>query len=518
MRFFLAITATIALCAPLAQAQEHQRYDLREHTGDYRGHQLGWSISGLGDANADGFDDYLIGTIDDDTIASNAGSVALHSGSTGAVLLEIYGTAQEEKLGMGLKPIGDYDQDGCPDFCVSSLQGPNAPNDAPTFQYRSGKTGQIFLEFHGRADEWGGNFFDMVGDLNGDGFPELLNGSANYDAQGNRDSGAATIYSGSDGSVLFRVEGSAPWKILGRSVCGLGDITGDGITDFTISQEYQVDFYSGSDFTLIRSLTSSNRQFGRATTAAGDADRDGTPDILIGDDRRAYVISGADGSTIYDWAFYEIGYHGCMSAGQDVNGDGFQDFVIGAPGSGPGGNGETGAIRVYSGLDGSRLAEFYGDDNLDYLGDSLTLMGDSNADGFADILIANYSEYHDGFFEAGVTRLVSILDDFRLDIVGLNPGSTATLTATNCRPHSIVYFLYSLSSDDWNWKTAYGFEIQLGLPIEQINFLPTGLGTTAELSVPVPSQAPVGLPVHFQAVELLEGGLFRTSNRNKKTL
>ena len=69
-----------------------------------------------------------------------------------------------------------------------------------------------------------------VGDLNGDGHADVILGSGFYNAG----LGRARVVSGLDGTTLFQLDSTTPYDGLGWSVCGTGDVDGDGVPDFAV--------------------------------------------------------------------------------------------------------------------------------------------------------------------------------------------------------------------------------------------------------------------------------------------
>jgi len=78
------------------------------------------SVVGVGDANADGYDDYLLGAPEDATVGVDAGAAYLHSGIDGALLATFYGEAAGDRFGMSMAAIGDADGDGVDDFAIGA--------------------------------------------------------------------------------------------------------------------------------------------------------------------------------------------------------------------------------------------------------------------------------------------------------------------------------------------------------------------------------------------------------------
>jgi hypothetical protein len=102
----------------------------------------------------------------------------------------------------------------------------------------------------------------------------------------------------------------------------------------------------------------------------------------------------------------------------DVNGDGHPDFCAGAPGDDNNG-GDSGSLRVYSGLDYSILATLNGDGGGDGLGTSCGGGGDVNGDGFFDVVAGTPGDDNNGG-GSGSARVYSLVHQ---GITHLTPGT-----------------------------------------------------------------------------------------------
>jgi len=252
-----------------------------------------------------------------------------------------------------------------------------------------------------------------VGDLNHDGVPDILVGTphhSNFNAD-HINAGEAFVFSGKDGSILFTLldpnedEGNR----FGYAVAGLGDVNGDGVPDLLIGSpktnlsEDLPDvgaayIFSGADGSLIRELDSSNPtlsgRFGTAVASAGDVNGDGVADVLVGapGEGRAYVLNGATGALIRTLnsptADLLPSFGDAVAGGLDINRDGIPDFVIGAPSAGKGQRRLEGAAYVFNGADGTMLRTLRAARQAyAKFGQSVALIPDVSGDGRPDIMV-----------------------------------------------------------------------------------------------------------------------------------
>lgn len=251
-----------------------------------------------------------------------------------------------------------------------------------------------------------------VPDLDGDGVPELLVGSPGDDPNG-PESGAAFLYSGASGTLLRRFDGGGPGHKLGIVVAAAGDLNGDGWPDLLACAARDNDLgypsgyvrlYSGADGSLLRTHSSSNDfdGFGASAAGAGDVDRDGFDDIVIGAPEdswqgaaagAAYVYSGRDGRLLHllrgDDPWDQLGYS--VAGVGDVNSDGHDDFAVGIrmdDSNGP----DSGTVKVFSGLTGAPILVLPGPRPLDHYGFAVAGAGDTDGDGIPDILAAGLDD------------------------------------------------------------------------------------------------------------------------------
>lgn len=272
-----------------------------------------------------------------------------------------------------------------------------------------------------------------VGDINGDGYADVLAGLPGDNGFG-QSSGLARLFSGRDGAQLWAWNGTAGQDELGHAVSSAGDVNGDGVNDLIICA-HRADFngngsgrarvYSGANFSLIHSYdgAASKDFFGFAASEVGDLNFDGRSEFIISASRYddssiatgpgdgyANVYDGLTGALIYQ----VVGPHNNAFTGHavggpgDVNGDGAADFLVGSYGEDIGAN-NTGQVTLYSGIDGSILYVWNGDNVSDKLGISVDGAGDVNGDGVPDIIAGGHHADNNGK-DSGMARVFSGAD------------------------------------------------------------------------------------------------------------
>ena len=188
---------------------------------------FGMSVSDLGDVNADGYDDFLVGSP-----IERRGTGRVYSGLDATELRRLRGPHAQSQFSYSVSRLEDIDGDGVPDFVVGAPQaGTNEPGEV--FVY-SGATATLLHDFVGPSDASRfGHFVNNAGDVNGDGFEDILVGAPKGTASILR-SGTAYLYSGQDGALIYTFEGQLQGDDFGASVSPAGDVNGDGFDDVLI--------------------------------------------------------------------------------------------------------------------------------------------------------------------------------------------------------------------------------------------------------------------------------------------
>jgi len=417
-RWFLALVMTVGAAFSATAQTLYYRLD-----GLATDLTLGSAIAAVGDLDGDGVSDLSVGAPlahgEQDFIN---GRVYVYSGATGMLIRTLEPLTPRGQLGWSLSALGDIDGDGVPDHLVGS------PYSTTEFLFGvgsalvySGATGDVLYNFLGEdGGSYTGYSVSGLGDVNGDGVPDLIAGIPYGTGQGGPGVGNAIVRSGADGQVLYRFEGALPGEFLGWAVTGLGDVDGDFVPDLALGapdaspdgrpQAGRVEVRSGATGALIYALSGpvDAGYFGKALAALEDLDGDGAPELIVGAPGNnsdgavsagsVWVFSGATGALIYRWngadAFDELG--AAVAGGGDVDGDGIPDLVAGAPGASPDGRVGAGRAYVFSGLTGQVIARWDGESAGDTLGRAVAVISDLNGDGRHEVAIgAPYVSFKD---------------------------------------------------------------------------------------------------------------------------
>ena len=265
-----------------------------------------------------------------------------------------------------------------------------------------------------------------AGDINGDGYSDVIAGSPDYSTNGVTHYGRAWLFLGGAGGL----DTTPDWEVtttqdacrFGYSVSTAGDVNGDGYDDVLVgAPDYELDdqengcafLYLGSASGLDTSAdwcedgSDTYVSFGASVSTAGDVNGDGYDDILIGDPlfgttgRATIYLGGASGPDhTLDWFVNQTGRTGhCVAGAGDVNGDGYADVIVGSPWY-TNTLGSEGAFFVYhggaSGPDNVADRTVIGDEVAQYLGYAVARAGDVNGDGYGDVLVGGVAM--DGYY------------------------------------------------------------------------------------------------------------------------
>ncbi len=390
--------------------------------GDWPGGRFGFSVATAGDVNADGYADIVVGAYRTQFSLVNEGAAYVYLGGSGGPSLSRhvswYGQQTGAALGRSVFTAGDVNGDGYADVAVG----------ANGYDTVSGGQGRV-LVYHGSASglpataSWVsdgnasaseyGKSVATAGDVNGDGYSDLLVGDPTYD-NGHTNEGIEHLFLGSaEGLSTVRLtrSGSQTNEQLGRAVASAGDVNGDGFSDVIVTaegtQQFQAYYGTRGAFPSTPSWIATNppnvasQEFGTAVASAGDVNGDGYDDVFVGDPlytgslfregRVALYYGSATGllanvSHLFVGNDQSVNFGKSLASAGDVNGDGYADIIIGAPDY----FFTDGAAFIYhgssSGPDSTApTTTIQGNNN--HLGGAVASAGDFNGDGFSDVIV-----------------------------------------------------------------------------------------------------------------------------------
>ncbi|WP_138484202.1 FG-GAP-like repeat-containing protein [Dyadobacter bucti] len=401
---------------------------------------FGKSVSTAGDVNGDGFSDVIIGA------PGSKAAYVYYGSASGLVLVPLKIDIAQTTAGFGgaVNVAGDIDNDGFSDVVVG----------AKSFSNGQAITGAAFI-FKGSQAGLGtipsdtllcndpgaefGHAVASAGDINGDGYSDLIIGAPYYHTQPNVNAGGVFIYNGSSSGIVHTPATTLPGKHalsrFGFSVSSAGDYNGDGFSDILVGSNTYKDFFQneGAIFLYLANgngygidpqkehIVKGGQEFGQrgeSVACAGDINGDGYSDVLygtrfantgslndplVGSGRvscfhgtRPGYIAGGDGELIKELLHAGAELGTSVASAGDVNGDGYSDIIAGAPMFDRTGVND-GAVLFYYGLPALTITKanisFEGDQENGNMGSSLSSAGDINGDGFDDLIIG--APYYD---------------------------------------------------------------------------------------------------------------------------
>jgi|GEM_PF-908655 len=426
-------------------------YSLDSPNPQYYG-AFGNSVCGKCDIDGDGINDIIASAYNEDseTSPNGAGRAYVYSGATGSLMYTLISPNETPfgYFGSSVAGLKDINNDGCDEIIVGAPHESEAsgPDDAGRAYVFDGATGTVIYTLSSPNEEELGGFGNSVsgiGDINNDGYHDIVVGAPTEDPEENsyESRGRAYTFSGATGALIYTILSPNDERegLFGYSVSEIGDINSDGCSDIIVAAWIEdlddgpenagrVYIISGANGEIQRILESPNETldgwFGISVARVTDLNNDGCDDILIGargewgdsyeDAGRAYAFSGATGDIIYTFLSpneQHAGHFGSsVSGASDLNGDPINEIVIGAPGEAlDGGYDENGRAYVFDGATGtivctlvSPTSSVYG-----YFG-TVSGAGDLNGDGFGEVVVGAEGETSNtGMSRAGRVHIFS---------------------------------------------------------------------------------------------------------------
>lgn len=378
--------------------------------GDFANSNLGYSVAGCGDLDGQGYSNLLTGA---NNFGNGKGAVYLikRSISTTANYKTYDGFAVNKNYASVLDGDGDFNGDGYSDLVVGErsqtstdtgrvylyLGGPGKSN-TPDYTFVSDQAGSYF-----------GRSVRFAGDLNGDGYSDLMISASAYNSR----RGRIYIYFG--GAIVNTVpdliiDGEAATNDFGMVVSPAGDVNGDGYADIitgtktaNASMGRVYIYYGGANMDsvadVIVSGTATGLNWGEVVSNAGDVNSDGYDDVLISatsystSTGRAFLLfGGAPMDNVIDVTLTGTStnsmFSSAMAPAGDVNGDGYKDFIIGAYAYST----STGRVFIFYGgstVSTTAAVTLTGSAASSRFGWAVSSAGDQNLDGYDDIVVSS---------------------------------------------------------------------------------------------------------------------------------
>jgi hypothetical protein len=241
-------------------------------------------------------------------------------------------------------------------------------------------------------------------DVDGDGRADVGAGARFKRQQGVLQNGTAAVWSGASGALIRTWDGEWKEGLFGHWVMAVPDISGDGLADVIIAAPHG-SLDGGMRGILVarspktgeeiwRRVETESENLGWDLTLAGDQDGDGHTDLFVGapaaETGRVYLVSGKDGTVLRTYAPRDHGgtFGWYVAQLGDLDGDGHTDLAVGGVSAEDADGGRVGGVWVFSSATGKELHRFTGTDPHGGFGGVVTGIGDLDADGKGEIVVA----------------------------------------------------------------------------------------------------------------------------------
>jgi FG-GAP repeat len=457
-----------------------------------RYYYFGASVAWLGDQDGDQNDDYAVGT-------RGPREVRVYSGASKTELARVVGGTS---FGASLANIGDVNGDNLNDFAAGTPFAGGSTGEVRIF------AGGNFIQLYDLVGNYPSHLFGQglasVGDTDGDGVPDFL-------VYARDQGGLVSMHSGADGTLLFELQGAGQADEFGKGMAGIHDFDGDGIRDFLIGAPGNgsgtVTLHSGFSGAVLATMQEAGSLgFGTSIADIGDVDGDGISDFAVGAPTSTYLANPAAGAVwIYSGSSLaqihhlvgrsrnqNLGY--LVDAAGDYDQDGLADFLVASPGSDPNGITDAGKVELISGANLTVLGVAKGTKSFERMPTSMAGNGDGHRDLHPDFLVG-ISDY--GPNVQGRVEMWGAPSPW-FQVENLVGGSQALLSADLCIPGGTVQFWFSRQGSGPT-NTVVGTAL-LTPPFLMIGSAIVNLSGHAEILTAIPS-AISGSWLYGQALE-----------------
>ena len=269
---------------------------------------FGGAASGVGDQNGDGHADVVVGSPGAPGAAATKGRAYVFSGKDGALLLTLEGERHGD--GFGSIVSGTAGPRGA--FVVVGAPSAGERSTGRVYVYRGlSRSAHFVIESDETGAALGAMFASVVGDVDGDGTADVFASDYTNAAKGPA-TGRVYVHSGRDGKRLLTLTGEAAGDGFGIGAPEVGDVDRDGHDDLVLGAWQhasgapsggKIYVFSGKDGRVLRTFTGRvpGETLGFDATGVGDVDGDGATDYLVTSSwsnvrgfrsGRMYVISG----------------------------------------------------------------------------------------------------------------------------------------------------------------------------------------------------------------------------------
>jgi hypothetical protein len=358
---------------------------IRTHVGSYSGEGFGYALGRAGDVDGDGVQDYVVGAPWASRRAFLGGEAIVYSGASGARIASQSGVVDFEEFGFA---VGTLDADWNGDGKTEWLAG--APGNDEGAGYASGSlfvlgynglpvSATVVQRFDGAPGDELGSAIAGGGDVNGDGARDVAAAAV--------PAGVVRVWSGKPGHALLdELHRREANDRFGFALALGGDLDANSYAELAVGAPWDGATNAGRGYvidlgwqqpTMILALegASAGAELGRHVAYVGDLDGDLASELALsipGSNRVDVYRRGGVLLRSLPMGVSPLSSSAIAAAG-DVNGDGIPDVIVGNAADGTGGT-HAGAVRVFSGADGTVLHAFFGGPE-EYLGFSVAGLG-----------------------------------------------------------------------------------------------------------------------------------------------